>query len=245
MADNPLAKQILTFLDALNALGNAASVIPQLQEEKRSLVRHLGSYSVNQLAAVRKSYQSVMAMLPSYAVHMDDRSKPVLERWTTRAIGAMQNAYACVKWADEGSFDVAVPNAIDNPNQCTNGDFGLAEVMIKALLGTVEKNFDDDRAKPLRRLVEELRAVEAVVSTNPTDAVTPAPDPIAVAVTMKVQSPTMSAAAIAKSVGISESKLSRSSLWQDALDRLKQCGTGNMRKGSKAKDGTLEASTEE
>ncbi|MDZ4782322.1 MAG: hypothetical protein SGJ19_18915 [Planctomycetia bacterium] len=168
MADNPLAKQILTFLDALNALGNAASVIPQLQEEKRSLVRHLGSYSVNQLAAVRKSYQSVMAMLPSYAVHMDDRSKPVLERWTTRAIGAMQNAYACVKWADEGSFDVAVPNAIDNPS--TNDDFGLAEGLVKTLLGIVEKNFDDDRAKPLWRLVEELRAVEFANPTTTTKA---------------------------------------------------------------------------
>jgi hypothetical protein len=77
--------------------------------------------------------------------------------------------------------------------------------------------FDD-----LRRLLR-FRA-----SRHETSAATNKPDPIAIAVAMKVAQPRLSVRAIAGVVGISYSKLQRAPLWQSACQRLKQTGKGNV-----------------
>jgi hypothetical protein len=72
---------------------------------------------------------------------------------------------------------------------------------------------------------------------KPTESIA---DPVAVAVTMKVKNTRLSVRAAAKAVGIHYLKLQRHPLWQDACNRLKQVGKGQIPRGSKD-DGNIEA----
>ena len=56
----------------------------------------------------------------------------------------------------------------------------------------------------------------------------PVVDPVAIAVTMKVNDPKLSVRKAAAAVGISSSKLQRNPLWKVVVDRLKQVGTGRI-----------------
>jgi hypothetical protein len=76
---------------------------------------------------------------------------------------------------------------------------------------------------------EILRDLEIPVPHKTKSLVTTPVDPIAVAVTMKVQNPNLSVRNAALAVGISPSKLQRSPVWQTAVERLKQVGKGSPR----------------
>ncbi len=67
------------------------------------------------------------------------------------------------------------------------------------------------------------------------------PYPVAVAVAMKSKDQSLSIREIAKAVGMHYSTLAKDPLWKAASNRLKQVGKGKMRRGSKSKDGSVEA----
>lgn len=71
------------------------------------------------------------------------------------------------------------------------------------------------------------------------------PDPVAVAVTMKVRDPKLTVRKAAEAVGMHYTVLQKDEMWQATVYRLRQQAKGNVRRGSKSSGGQIETAADD
>ena len=141
-----------------------------------------------------------------------------------------------------------LPPAVTRPLNALRDGFTahLSDDRIRALLADLVVIEDEARRlvdAPDEEPAAKVEATPAQGGDGKTATGGANPDPIAVAVTMKARNPALSVRDAAKAVGIkNHSVLQKNPLWKAAASRVKaQAAGGSIRRGSKGKDGTVEA----